>query len=184
MNGVALPRVVARVRGHIALTVLACSVFLITTTGCIEVNGAAAEFSWSLRSSAGEPVARCADASIAQVELRWTSDESDGFDVFDCVANRGVTDFVIRPGRQLLSIVPICNDGMEPDVGTFSVPPPIARTVRNGEVVTLSSLLIVVQNPGCTPECIAECRNDSPSCPESCPVDCPDDLDAPSTCIR
>lgn len=173
MNGVFLSWVDVRVPGHRASTVIVCFVFLITAIGgCIEVNGAAAEFSWSLRSSTGDPVASCGDALIAEVELHWTSDASDelevdGVDVFDCIANRGVTDFVISPGRRLLSIVPICEDGEKPELGTYSVPPPIARTVRNGEVVTLSSLLIVVQRPGCPDD----------------PGD-PDDQDMPCTCGR
>ncbi len=130
--------------------------------GCVEVSGAAAELSWSIRSFEGDPVAGCSDARIERVQIRWISEESrgdeplaelaaDGFEEFECAANRGVTDFDIGAGRQLLWIVPVCEQSQtEPESSTYSVPPPIARDMRNGEVVTLSSLLIVIDATPCS----------------------------------
>ena len=139
---------------------------LLTAGGCVDVKGAAAELSWSIRTFSGQPVQQCQDSRIDRIKLEWRSDDagtgtdpdqvlvSEGSEEFECEANRGVTDFEITPGRQLLWITPICDSQDEPAPETYRVPPPIARDVRNGEVVTLNSLLIVVQTTDCgSPPC-------------------------------
>ncbi|MCG8420519.1 MAG: hypothetical protein MJE77_21500 [Proteobacteria bacterium] len=153
-------------------TALAVAVALIPCAACVEVKGAAAEFSWSIRTFSGQPVASCSEARINSVHLRWNTDASQSDPepddctpdtrcvAFKCSANRGVTDFVIDEGRQLLWIEPICDDARRPDAATFTVPPPIAREVSNGEVVTLNSLLIVAQTTGCSSATSCTCMRD------------------------
>ncbi|MEM9488496.1 MAG: hypothetical protein AAGC55_05100 [Myxococcota bacterium] len=135
---------------------------LLSLSSCVEVQGAAAEFSWSLRSFSGEPILSCLDAKIERIQLGWTTvagsssespdgtcvdvDQVDGCAQFECLAGRGVTDFVIPPGSQLLWITPICDDGSPPQPGTFKVPPPLRREVDSGDVITMNSLLVVTDD--------------------------------------
>jgi hypothetical protein len=115
---------------------------------CVDIDGGAAELSWSLRTYAREPIKTCADARISTVRLVWqpvgsTAAEPEGRVDFPCTSTRGVTDFVISEGPQLFWIEPICDDGAPPTTGTYEVPPPVLRTVASGEIITLNSLLIV-----------------------------------------
>ena len=141
-----------------ALAILGC---LLVLEACVDINGGAAELSWSLRTYARERIETCADARINTVQLVWqpvgsTAAEPEGRVKFPCSSTRGVTDFVISEGPQLFWIEPICNDGDPPTTGTYEVPPPVLRTVASGEIVTLSSLLIVgYQDPDKCP--VASC---------------------------
>jgi hypothetical protein len=124
--------------------------------GCVEVEGGAVEFSWTLRNFQGNPIAdnlaeSCSKVGIDKILLIWEPPPDSGERVlgnwsFDCEANRGVTGFVVPEGPQLLRIVPFCQGGVLPRAHTYEVPPPILRDVRDGEVVTLNSLLVVVQD--------------------------------------
>lgn len=137
------------------------------------------ELSWSLRTFEGESIGSCGDARIARVRLCWTSldaeDDPPGAGCrpqnskeFGCGEQSGITGFDVPPGRTSLSIQPICLDGAAAREGTYEVPAPIVRTVQEGKVVTLSSLLIVANDhtqpeesrcrpAGCT--CLAETGN-------------------------
>jgi hypothetical protein len=131
----------------------------------VAVDGGAAEFSWSLRSFDGRSIESCSDAGIDRVRLCWDSLDAEGggsgqcrppgLRTFDCRERRGITGFEIPPGRTSLFILPICPDGAPARDGTYDVPPPIVRTVTEGQVVTLSSLLIVAGDQsrpdGCPP---------------------------------
>jgi hypothetical protein len=138
----------------------------LASMGCVEVEGGAVEFSWTLRNFQGNPIAddlaeSCGKVGIDKILLIWEpppdSDERVlGNWEFDCAANRGVTGFVVPEGPQLLRIVPFCQGGVLPGAHTYEVPPPILRDVRSGEVVTLNSLLVVAEDcsgqstTGCT----------------------------------
>jgi hypothetical protein len=146
------------------------------SAGCVQVDGGAVELSWSLRTFEGESITSCGDAAIARVRLCWISLELDGGEAqdgcrpqnsreFACGNESGITGFDLPPGRTSLFVQPICLDGSAAREGTYDVPAPIVRTVQEGKVVTLSSLLIVAsdhtrpeesrcQPVGCT--CVAE----------------------------
>lgn len=118
---------------------------------CIEIDGGAVELSWSLRSFDGERVDSCASARVDEVRVCWESVEDDastgiceGSEFFPCGEENGVSGFEIPPGRAAFWIEPICVDGSPAEVGSYQVPPPIVRTVEDGKIVTLNSLLIVV----------------------------------------
>jgi len=128
------------------------------TSGCIEIDGGAAELSWSLRSTDGDSVEACQDVDIRDVRLCWEP-VADGSVLggggecqsgqrrsFPCGESSGVTGFNLDPGPTAFWIEPICTDGEPAAAGTFQVPPPIVRRVEEGEIVSLDSLLLVV-NP-------------------------------------
>lgn len=119
--------------------------------GCIEIDGGAVELSWSLRSFDGDRVRSCQLALIEEVRVCWESVEGGtsvgvcaGSESFPCGEENGVSGFEIDPGRAAFWIEPICTDGSPADPGSYQVPPPIVRTVEDGKIVTLNSLLIVV----------------------------------------
>jgi hypothetical protein len=129
-----------------------------SSTGCIDIDGGAAEVSWSLRSADGDSIEACQDVDVRDVRLCWEA-VADGSVLggggecqsgqrrsFPCGESSGVTGFNLDPGRTAFWIEPVCIDGDPADAGTYQVPPPIVRTVEDGEIVSLNSLLLVV-NP-------------------------------------
>ncbi len=133
---------------------------------CVAIDGGASELTWSLRTFDGDPVDTCGDAKVDKVRLCWSPVDSasagcrvGNFRDFDCEDQTGVTLFEIEPGRTAFTVEPICADGEPARAGTYQSPPEIVRTVREGEVVSLESLLIVVTDH-----------------PDSCGIEC--------TCVR
>lgn len=135
------------------------------SAGCVDVDGGAVELSWALRSFSGENIATCAEGGIEEVQICWDllGDGSapqelvcpprdagssgamvPGARVFDCSDKRGVSGFEVPAGNVLFWPRPLCADGQPPADGTYLVPPPVARTVESGQVVTLNALLIVL----------------------------------------
>ncbi len=149
---------------------LATAIFhAVFAVACIEVNGGAAELSWALRDFEGKPISGderpCTITNIKQIRLHWkavtgdadTSLVPDGTEEFPCGDNRGVTEFTIPVGRQMLWIEPVCQDEAAAAPGSYEVPPPIVRNVEEGTVTTLDALLIVADRD-CT------CPTSSSSC--------------------
>jgi len=134
---------------------------------CVEINGGAAEFSWSIRSPAGTASAcdlRETDSGadrpdILSVQLCWEAVPDAGSPslvcnrgrraVFDCTLSRGATDFVIAGGRTAFWVEPLCFDGEPLEAGAVDVPAPIVRDVIRGQVATLDALLIVADAQAC-----------------------------------
>ena len=123
--------------------------------GCIEIDGGAVELSWSLRDFDGQAVEACGDARIAEVEICWqpVAGDTPSIDVacrpgqresFPCAEENGVSGFTIPPGPTAFWAHPICRGGEPADEETFQAPAPIVRTVHEGRIVTLNSLLLVV----------------------------------------
>lgn len=138
---------------------LALFLLLMQPAGCVEIEGAAAELSWSLRNFAGDRALQCEDLGISTVLLAWreiAEGEPDimlipeGTASFPCSDARGVTDFVIPPGRQMLWVIPRCSGDVDP-IGPYEVPPPVVRNVGVGAVLTLDSLLIVADRGALCP---------------------------------
>jgi hypothetical protein len=137
-------------------------------SGCIEIDGGAVELSWSLRSFDGAAVT-CGDARVEEMRLCWVpladgSTSAGGgacsagqLRGFPCEESSGVTGFELDPGVTAFWIEPVCRDGDPAEAGTYQVPPPIVRSVQEGRIVSLNSLLLVVSPPsgecsgaGCT----------------------------------
>jgi hypothetical protein len=135
---------------------------ILLAPACVDIQGGAAELSWSLRSFEGGPVADCVDAGITSVRLCWVgagdggeqagSCDPDRQATFDCDAEHGATGFNLPDGPTAFWIEPICDDGDPATPGTFQVPAPIVRRIEEGKVVNLSSLAIVVGEDG-SPTC-------------------------------
>lgn len=148
---------------------LAIAIFLAGSgVACVEVNGGAAELSWALRDFEGRPISGdeppCTLTNIGAIRLNWkavTGDAdgvlvADGWDTFPCSDNRGVTDFIIPAGRQMLWVEPICEDDAG-TAGSYEVPPPIVRSVEEGTVTTLDALLIVADQDCTCPASPSSC---------------------------
>lgn len=129
--------------------------------GCEELDGGAVELSWTFFTTRGEPL-ECAAANVGAVRVVWEVQRADGtstsdFETFECEDESGATSFRITPGRAAFSVLPICESGEAAAPGTFESPPPIVRTVDDGRVVTLDTLLVVLRRDGCTAKAPCAC---------------------------
>jgi hypothetical protein len=110
----------------------------------VEVNGGAVELSWTIQNVRGEG-RRCQDGALGAVQLHAALVEGGleyASEAWDCDRYHGVTKFEIPEGRWRMDLAVLCGDGAAAQVG---VPDPIVRDVREGEVVQLNALLIVLQ---------------------------------------
>lgn len=127
---------------------------------CVQIDGGAIELSWAVRDFDGNSRS-CGETGISAVSLCWQPSDglSDQFvcqatasSTFPCDRERGSTAFEVPPGPTALWIQVGCGEmGEAADPDTYEVPAPIVRTVRDGEVVTLNSLLIIA-TPACGTE--------------------------------
>ncbi|GAB4557994.1 MAG: hypothetical protein Tsb0020_02610 [Haliangiales bacterium] len=147
------------------MTLVTLTTLTTTNLGCVEIDGGAVELSWALRNFEGNRIRLCDDARVRWIQLAWRSAEDDGTGAdgtlrFECVENRGVTNFVVPPGPQLLWIEPVCSGGDTP-TGPFQVPAPIRREIIAGTVVTLDALLVVADECATCPDPPARCESAS-----------------------
>ena len=112
--------------------------------GCTSIDGGAVEVSWDLRTFAGADIP-CDDANVLEMRLWWRV-EGDGtrqrYDQFRCGDERGVTGFDLPAGTASLWLVPVCDDDTEPAADTYRAPAPIVRTITEGDVITLDTQLV------------------------------------------
>lgn len=135
-----LPRIL-----RVTLLLLACP----AVHGCTTVEGGAVEISWNLRNVDGSGVS-CGAANVLTIDLFIDDDLPDGYVEFPCGDERGVTRFDVAPGQAQLWLQPGCADGLAPVA--YRAPPPIVRTITEGEVITLDTQLIEVRAGNCLPE--------------------------------
>lgn len=140
---------------------------LVGSPACVDVNGGAVELSWSIRTPAGEPN-NCVDAKIEKVRVCWAPSDGasarvcQGSRTFLCTDLRGFSSFEIDSGPTAFWLEPLCEvTQVVPDPATYEVPPPLIRSVSDGQVVTLNSLLIVATDADCN-DGFCTCR-DEPS---------------------
>lgn len=112
--------------------------------GCTPVDGGAVEASWNLRSIAGTDLG-CEESGVDRMRL-VVDDMSFSF---DCERARGVTGFDITPGEVAIHLTPLCANGDAPPEGTYRSPPPIVRTITEGDVITLETQLIEIGPDAC-----------------------------------
>jgi len=141
---------------------LTTTALVFAMSGCVDIGGGAVELSWSLRDFGGDSVSSCSDVNFDAMRICWKS-LTDGETVdgapcmeseraeFDCSEANGISGFTIEPGRTGFWLEPVCDSGSPPQPDSYQVPSVIVRTVQDGQVVTLDSLLVVVA-PGDT-EC-------------------------------
>jgi hypothetical protein len=135
----------------LVLTLSACPL----VHGCTEVSGGAVEISWNLRNVDGSGVS-CGFADVVTINLQIDDDLPDGYVAFPCGDERGVTRFDLAPGTAQLWLVPGCASGSDPVA--YRAPPPIVRTITEGEVITLDTQLIEVRAGNCLPEDPCTCQ--------------------------
>jgi hypothetical protein len=112
--------------------------------GCTPIEGGAVEVSWDLRTFAGNDIP-CEDAGVLEMRLWWRvvgDDTTQRFDQFSCDDERGVTGFDLPAGTASLWLVPVCDGDAEPAEGTYRAPAPIVRTITEGDVITLDTQLV------------------------------------------
>jgi hypothetical protein len=144
----------------------------LASSACVDIDGGAVDLSWSLFAFGGDRVS-CDEAEVAAVELCWRAVPAGGTleascaDAdhlgFACDDNHGTTRFDLPAGRTAFWLEPVCRDGEPAATGTYQVPAPIVREVVDGEVVTLSSLAIIVSDnsenpPNCGPTGVCTCQ--------------------------
>ncbi len=142
------------------------------TSGCVQIDGGAVELSWAVRNFEGNPL-ECATAKIDTVRLCWRSVDvtgalacaSDAQASFVCDQEQGASAFEVPTGDQSLWVEIDCTTGAA-DPSTYDVPAPIVRTVSEGNIVTLNSLLIVVATPP-NPNTPTFCLDRPCTCPPS-----------------
>lgn len=153
MNRRAIGRVGDWIRRAFALMVITCS-------SCVQIDGGAVELSWAVFDFGGDGQS-CVAAGISEVNLCWQASDglSSGFvcesgssHSFECETEQGSTAFEVPPGPTSLWIEVTCGATAQRAIeGTYQVPAPIVRTVRDGEIVSLNSLLIVATERGGEP---------------------------------
>lgn len=123
---------------------------LAAVSSCVDINGGAVEFSWSLRTDTGME-RTCAQTNIVQVSLCMRDCDTQPCgevqtcpNVFPCERLRAATQFDIPPGRKEITIRPECASGP----ALVVVPPPLVRDIVQGDVTELNALLITVPSAG------------------------------------
>ncbi len=132
-----------------ALTTVMC----LGVHGCIEATGGAVELSWALRTTRDVGISDCLDGRIGKIRLWWDTPDSLRYRSFPCRDNHGVTAFDLdvrdlpddQSEQVALRVTPECRDGSAADPASFITPPPIVRTVTEGETITLDAVLIVLR---------------------------------------
>jgi hypothetical protein len=118
------------------------------------VEQGAVEVSWSLYTDNGDTTS-CDDAQVAQIVLYWTvvgddDHESRRSHAFGCDDRHGVTAFEVSEGVASLWLEPLCENNATPDALDYEAPPPIVRTITAGDVVTLETQLIQLDQGACS----------------------------------
>jgi hypothetical protein len=130
--------------------------------GCERVDGGAVELSWKLRpasSSLPDKFVDCTSGKdgtnpVTKIRLHWSDED---YDEWPCTDNHGVTGFELPPGDALLSVQPICADGLPALPGSYIAPAAERRRVNLGETVSLGAVELVVLVSYCGEQtCICE----------------------------
>lgn len=154
----------SRVRARIAR--MAATVTILVALGghgCAEIDGGAVDLSWTLERLDGRRVEQCIDARVDKIRLGWGGEGE--YHEWNCEDRTAVTRFDIPSGERLFWVTPICVGGQPADAATYEAPAPIARTIEAGEVVTLNTVLIMV-NTDCS-GCACICASSHPTCSTS-----------------
>lgn len=126
------------------------------------------ELSWAVFDFGGDGRS-CEFSGISDVTLCWQaadglssefSCEPESSHDFDCITEQGSTPFEVPPGPTSLWIEITCaQTGAPAPLDTYQVPAPIVRTVSDGDIISLNSLLIVATERG------SQCGDRTCTCP-------------------
>jgi hypothetical protein len=128
--------------GRVRACIVPMATSLSLLGACNEVTGV--DLSWSLERFDGRRVETCLEARVEKIRLTWGEGDNDHEDWF-CEDRNAVTRRDVPPGPALLSVEPMCFDGNAADKTTYEAPAPLAREIVSGQVVTLNTILIMVQ---------------------------------------
>ena len=103
-----------------------------------------------------EAASAAASPNVVTIKLNIDDDFGLGFVAFPCGEERGVTRFDLAPGVAELWLEPGCESTLDPIA--YRAPPPIVRTITEGEVITLDTQLIEVRAGNCLPEDPCTCQ--------------------------
>ena len=140
-------------------SIAVAAVALTSASGCMELDGGAAEVAWVVRDS--EQRARdCDEINVSYVRLQ-VLEESDGglrdlctspdVDIgrctFECDDRRGTTPFKIPEGWYYFGLAVLGPDLKPRSPDEIAVPAPIYRRVLDGEILDLGVWQIVYTQP-------------------------------------
>ena len=126
--------------------------------GCAVVDDGAVELSWTFRpasSSLPDKFVGCnannepGTHPIEAIELDWDVEGHQGSRQWPCVSSTGATRFELPPGQAVLTVTPVCADGIAVDPVSFIAPAPYQRDVARGDTVSLGAVEIVLQVSSC-----------------------------------
>lgn len=136
------------------------------SSGCVQIDGGAVEVRWDLQyggrdCTSGTLCRRgnrisCLTAQVGAVQLRLSPSDgqSDPCDSercrFGCDRKVGTTTFFVPEGEYAMSLIVLDQDMAEIPIDEVSVPAPLVRQVREGELTNLNvNLIIVTRCDGC-----------------------------------
>jgi hypothetical protein len=143
-----------RVRAAIRMA-LALSLF----AGCKDVTGV--DLSWSLEELDGRRVDNCLLARVDRIRLYWEVEGVQDHEDWPCDDSNAVTRQDVPPGDAFLWVEPICIGGVAAHPASYEAPAKVARHISRGEVITLNTVLIMVDT-----DCDS-CTSDTP-CSQCC----------------
>ena len=128
--------------------------------GCPQIDGGAVEVAWVLRHSDNAP-GKCDDSNlpahyhIDRLRLRVVPEQDPGMDLcatvdslsvceFSCGDGGGASAFDIPPGTYFFDLVPLTSDGSIIPSSVISRPPPLRRTIVEGDIADLGIWQLVI----------------------------------------
>jgi len=129
---------IARMAAMLPLLAGGCSALTDDVTGV--------DLSWSLEALDGRRVDTCVSVRVSNIRLHWQVDGSESSEAWPCEDKTAVTSMPVMPGDAVLWVEPEClPDNTVADPASFEAPAPLARRIVRGEVVTLNTVLIMVE---------------------------------------
>ncbi len=117
-----------------------------TLTGCDSArdgSGGSVELSWRLRNQIGD-LLQCSQGRVKEIALSWDVGGVTDSEAWPCDDNHAITRFVLPEGSAKLTVTPNCESGPAAPA-TYAGPAPLVRDIKQGEVVLLGAVVLVIQ---------------------------------------
>lgn len=125
------------------LAPLAASVALGGCDSARDGSGGSVELSWRLRDQKGE-LLQCNAGRVTEIVLSWEVDGVADSEAWPCDDNHAITRFVVPEGSAKLIVTPNCASGPAAPAA-YTGPAPLVREIKQGEVVLLGAVVLVIQ---------------------------------------
>jgi hypothetical protein len=130
--------------GRVRACIVPMAISLSLLGACNEVTGV--DLSWSLERFDGRRVENCLEARVGRIVLYWQVGDAAGSEAWACEDRNAVTRKDVPAGDAILWVEPECIGGkVVADKAAYEAPAPLAREIQRGQVVTLNTILIMVQ---------------------------------------